>query len=48
MDPFTISPFLYFVLVLVFLTVVFLFAGVKIVPQADEWTIERFAVLSAP
>ena len=42
MDPFTISPFLFFVLVIVFLTVVFLFAGVKIVPQAEEWTVERF------
>ena len=36
MDPFTISPFLFFVLVIVFLTVAFLFAGVKIVPQAEE------------
>ena len=41
MDPFTISV-LFFVLVIVFLTVVFLFAGVKIVPQAEEWTVERF------
>ena len=29
-------------LVIVFLTVVFLFAGVKILPQAEEWTVERF------
>ena len=29
-------------LVIVFLTVVFLFAGVKIVPPAEEWTVERF------
>ncbi len=48
MDPFTISPFLFFVLVIVFLTVVFLFAGAKIVPQAEEWTVERFGRMSAP
>lgn len=39
---FEISPFLFFVLTVLFFVILVIFGGVKIVPQAEAWTIERF------
>jgi regulator of protease activity HflC (stomatin/prohibitin superfamily) len=41
-QAFTPSPFLFFVIAVVFVTIVFIFSGVKQVPQAYEFTLERF------
>jgi regulator of protease activity HflC (stomatin/prohibitin superfamily) len=42
MDALSLSPFLVFVLSIVVLAAVVIYAGVKTVPQAEQWTIERF------
>jgi len=42
MVEFTPSPFLVFVIAVVVLAVFLILAGVKTVPQATQWTIERF------
>ena len=42
MGEFTPSPFLIFVIAVVVLAVFLILAGVKTVPQATQWTIERF------
>ncbi len=42
MEFFGISPFLFFVIVVVFFVLLTIFKGVKTVPQAEEWTVERF------
>ena len=42
MGEFTPSPFLVFVIAVVVLAVFLILAGVKTVPQATQWTIERF------
>lgn len=42
MQAFTPSPFLFFVIAVVLVTIVFIFSGVKQVPQAFEFTLERF------
>lgn len=39
---FEISPFLFFVLTVLFFVILVIFGGVKIVSQAEAWTIERF------
>lgn len=39
---FEISPFLFFVLTVLIFVILVIFGGVKIVPQAEAWTIERF------
>ena len=36
------SPFFFFVLAVVVLVIIVIGAGVKTVPQASEWTVERF------
>ena len=42
MEAFAPSPFLIFVISVAFVAFVVIYAGVKTVPQAEEWTIERF------
>ena len=42
MGEFAPSPFLIFVLAVVILAVFLILAGVKTVPQATQWTVERF------
>lgn len=42
MEAFMPSSFLIFVLVVAFFVLVIIWSGVKTVPQAEEWTIERF------
>ena len=42
MGAFSPSPFLLFVIAVFVLAFIILYAGVKTVPQAEEWTIERF------
>jgi len=42
MEAFAPSPFLIFVVSVAFVAFVVIYAGVKTVPQAEEWTIERF------
>ena len=42
MEAFMPSSFLVFVLVVAFFVIVTIYAGVKTVPQAEEWTVERF------
>lgn len=42
MGAFAPSPFLIFVIAVFVLAFIILYAGVKTVPQAEEWTIERF------
>lgn len=42
MGAFEPSPFLIFVISIVVLAVIVIYSGVKTVPQAEEWTIERF------
>ncbi|NQV82027.1 MAG: SPFH/Band 7/PHB domain protein [Alphaproteobacteria bacterium] len=41
-QAFAPSPFLFFVIAIVLVTIVFIFSGVKQVPQASEFTLERF------
>ena len=42
MEAFAPSPFLIFVASIVIVAIVVIYSGVKTVPQAEEWTIERF------
>ena len=42
MGPYMPSPFFFFVLAVVVFVIVAIAAGVKTVPQAQEWTVERF------
>jgi regulator of protease activity HflC (stomatin/prohibitin superfamily) len=42
MEEFAPSPFLIFVASIVIVAIVVIYSGVKTVPQAEEWTIERF------
>jgi len=42
MEAFAPSPFLIFVVSIVIVAFVVIYSGVKTVPQAEEWTIERF------
>ena len=42
MEAFTPSPFLFFVIAVVVVVLIFIFSGVKQVPQASEFTLERF------
>ena len=42
MGAFSPSPFLLFVIAVFLLAFIIVYAGVKTVPQAEEWTIERF------
>jgi len=41
-QAFAPSPLLFFVIAIVLVTIVFIFSGVKQVPQASEFTLERF------
>jgi len=42
MEAFTPSPFLFFVIAVVVVVIISIFSGVKQVPQASEFTLERF------
>ena len=42
MDAYAPSPFLIFVIAVFVLALIIVYSGVKTVPQAEEWTIERF------
>ncbi len=42
MGPYMPSPFFFFVLAVVVFVIFIIAAGVKTVPQASEWTVERF------
>jgi regulator of protease activity HflC (stomatin/prohibitin superfamily) len=37
-----VSPFLIFVIAVVILAIIVVFSGIKTVPQAHEYTLERF------